>query len=905
MDSGQDKPYLILTKLHRPPLPPDLVTRGDDGQFSDPDNRRPLTLVCAPAGYGKSTLVSQWVEEADLPAAWLSVDENDDDLHTFFDYFVAAIQQIFPEACEEFAGMLESESLPPKEIIAGRLSNDLDAIDERFILVLDDFHRMHDSQVHEVLDRMLEYPPRGMQLVIVARRNPPLSLHPLRGRNLLREVRLHDLMFTWEQTARFLEGAVGKTLKATTTRRIHEETEGWPVALRLAVLAIKHQKDSDALIESFRGGSLRLEEYLLSEILSQQPREIRDCLLRSSILQRFCAPLCDALSDSGGESGKLDTQGALLIQALRDSAMPSVSLDETQEWYRLHHLFQDMLERRLRDELDPRAINGLHGRAANWLNEKGLAGEAIHHYLQADDPQNAARVVARHRQIAVNNEQWPIIATWLAALPRDVVEDDAGLLMLLARLHEKQGRYATCVETMDRAEELLSDPGHGGPERNLYQGWLDQQRSIFAYHFVQPAVAIELAYRALERLPEECESERVYAQLSLAVSYQMTGEVQKGFKVVYDALEREGKTSQTSHSRLLQTLCWLNWLEGDMFSLEQAARSLLDVGRKSGYRETIIHGQYFLGAAEYHLNRLDVAEEFLTPPASDLYGPIFIMHMSASLAMSLVYEARGLPVQARKTVDALVAHMLETGNTSHLDHALAQQAEMALRQGRIAEAIRWADGFETGQMVAGYIFNLPDFIVAKILVYQGNAAQLVRADELLHKLQERFEAEHNVRVTIETLALRAVFESNRGEDDVAAELLTKAVELARPGGIIRTFVDMGPTVSRLLDRVRGDEEILKYVGEIKAAFRDDQPEAGATGPTRRSGYATLETLTSRELEVLGFLARHLTNREIGSELFISPETVKRHTKNIYLKLSVGGRREAVAKANGLGILPTT
>jgi len=903
MSPERNNTYLILTKLYPPVLPPDLVERGNSDQLSDPDRRRPLTLVCAPAGYGKSTIVAQWVEASGLPACWITLDESDGDLGTFLNYLVTAIRQILPGACEELVAMLAADSLPPVEVVAGRLSNDLDNIDERFVLVLDDFHRVPQSQVHQLLDRVLDYPPRGMQLVIATRRNPPLSLHTIRGRHLLREVRIDDLQFTWEQSARFLEDASGKKFTTKTTRRIHEEAEGWPVALRLAVLALKHREDSDALLEGFRGG-LRLEEYLLSEVLEQQRPELRECLYRCSILDRFCGPLCDALCDSGSASKEPGSPGDMVIQALHQTAMPGIALDDANEWYRLHHLFQEMLERRLTDQLSAKEIATLHSRAAAWLEEYGLVEEAIHHYLKARKPVEAGRVVARHRQKAVNSEQWQRIAIWLAALPPDTVQNDAGLLMLLARLYEKQGRYVTSVETMDRVEALLSDPKHGGPEHDLYQAWLDQQRSIFAYHFLQPATAIEFGNRALEHLPEECASERVYAQLSLAVSHQMVGEAQEGFEVVYAALEREGRANPTVHSRLLQALCWMHWMGGDMHSLEQAARSLLDVGRKSGFRETMVHGQYFLGAAQYHLNRLDDAEETLTPPASDPFGPIFIMYMDASMVLSYIHEARGQHAEARETIDAVVAHMLDTGNTSHLAYGQAQQAEIAMRQRRSAEAILWADGFATGQVLPGYHFILPDLVAARILIHQGDAPRLARADELLNQLQEHFESTHNTSFTVGTLASRALFENKRGNEGLAVELLTMALEMAQPGGFIRLFVDIGPAIGRLLNRVRGDEEMLRYIGEIQAAFRAELPAPGPTsvGTPAGSGNVSLETLSKRELEVLGLLAHNLTNREIGGELFISPETVKRHTKNIYQKLSVGSRIAAVAKAQGLGIL---
>ena len=299
------------------------------------------------------------------------------------------------------------------------------------------------------------------------------------------------------------------------------------------------------------------------------------------------------------------------------------------------------------------------------------------------------------------------------------------------------------------------------------------------------------------------------------------------------------------------------------------------------------------------------AEELLTPPASDPYGSVFIMHMSASSALSFIHEARGRHLPARETVDALVAHMLETGNTSHLDFARAQQAAIALAQGRFVEAISWADGFETGQAAAAYNFCYPDMVVARILVEQGDESREGKTDELLSDLIRRFETTHNTRLTIETLALRSLFESKRKNEDLAIEFLSSSIDLAQPGGFTRLFVDMGPKLSRLLNRVQGDEAKLKYIGEIKAAFRSDMLKGGpADSDEGNLGVPdSLETLSQREYEVLGLLAQHLTNKEIGGVLFIAPETVKRHAQNIYQKLSVGSRKDAVAKATGLGILP--
>ena len=310
----------------------------------DEGGQQSLTLVSAPAGYGKSTLVSHWLKTSEGPSAWLSFDETDGDIRTFLSYVVAAVQTVFSEACAETQVQLEALALPPLPVLVGCLGNDLDELEECLVLALDDYHYISEPAVHELVNQLLQHPPGSLQLVLISRHDPPLSLGALRAHGSVTEIRMRDLMFTLAETATFLEQTSGHTVSSPALARLQESTEGWVTGLRLAFLALKHHSDTDAFLLQFGGDARTVQEYLVEEILSQQLPAVRDCLCQTSILNRFCAPLCRAVCmaqcDKGGES----LCGISFIQLLEQGGMLCVNLDERGEWYRYHHLFQELLQ---------------------------------------------------------------------------------------------------------------------------------------------------------------------------------------------------------------------------------------------------------------------------------------------------------------------------------------------------------------------------------------------------------------------------------------------------------------------------------------------------------------------------------------------------------------------------------
>lgn len=910
MATPQQAIPIIRTKLHRPPVAADVVCRKVLHARLDEGRRFPLSLTSAPAGYGKSTVISHWLETCGCASAWLSLDETDSELRAFLRYVVAAVQTVSPAACQDTLAQLQTDDLPPTETLAGLLSNDLDAVKRPFILALDDYHHIRGTSVHELLNCLLEHPARNMHLTIMCRRDPPLSLGTLRAHHMMTEIRMWDLQFTEEETAAFLKHAIGRSVSTSALKHLQDKTEGWPVALRLAVLALQHRSDADEFIRGFGGDSRQLQEFLVAEILAHQSPDVCDCLCRTSILDRFCVSLCHSLCGMKCGSGECTLRDRTADQAFLGAGLFCIPLDDRQEWYRYHHLFQELLQRQLEQRREPTEIATLHERAANWFEEHGLLDEAFQHALKGNGPAEAGRLIARHRIEILNEEQWHRLDPWLRGLPPGTDEDNPELLMLKAWLLQNHGRYAEMFVVLDRVEELMEGIPLDDLTTRHIQGGVDALRSYQRYVEAEGNRSVEHAEQALVRLPPDALSERGFAVVLMSIAHQMVGDLGRARQVVYDALAKDSTpTHSTYHTRLLLALCFVEWMAADLPALKRAATHCLELGREFGLRESTAVGRYFVGIAQYQQDELSAAEASLLPVVTDPIVPNMKYLAQSAFALALVYQARGQPDKARETAEFIGDHMLKVRNTDQMALARAFQAELALRQGRLAEALKWAEQFDPNPFLPMYRFYAPQMTLAKALLAKRSKDGYEQADGVLTRLEEYLARTHNTRFLAEALALKALLRAAQGEKTAALDTLGRAIAFTQPGGAVRLFVDLGPQIAGLLNRLDVDEEGQRYVERILTACDGDRQ--ARTGGTHEQ---TVQTevpagnqplrigLTTRELEILGMLAKRLSNKEIAGQLHISPATVKRHAESIYDKLGVRGRREAAAKAREIGIL---
>ena len=836
------------------------------------------------------------------PSAWISLDEGDDSLVDFLSYFVAGVRTLFQDSCEALVSRLsQPEGVPPPKHLAALLCNDLDLIEQPFTLVLDDYHLLSNAEVHGLIDDLLRHPPRCLHLVLVCRRDPPLALVGLRARNRVSEVRARDLQFTREESARFLSTTLGEMDEKDLTK-LQRSTEGWPVALRLVALALRHGSRRP-LDPKELGSSRDLQEYLVMEILEGQAPEMRDWLCKTSILNRFCAPLCDAVCGAATERSAQELGGREFLQALQKQGLLCVPLDERREWFRYHHLFQESLQLLLKRQYGADLIATLHQHAAGWLEGEGLIEEALRHLKAVGDAPAVSRLIVRQRGWISDEEHWFRLERWLALAPPDLLSSDPEVMLLKAWSADHRERLEEARQLTDAAEALLGpSPGEDfedSREQRL-RGEIAALRTRVLFLHGETAAAQESAQEALRRLPPEYSGERGYTMVMLSGALLREGRSREVLDLLHEALDQDTSQSAAYRGRVLFTLCGTHWLGGDLTALFQDGALLVRHTEEHRLRETLCSARAMLAAALYQRNRLDEAEQLTR---AETTGGRWKFVGSLGLIQAMIDQARGRPDEATQILETLHRRFLESGYAMAAPFLQAYQAELALRQGRSVQALAWARSFRVEDWLQAFDIHCVGTTAAKIFLKQGSAESLAEAERILEFLRTSLESIHYRRFLIDVEALQALVHERRGEETAALAALARAIQLAQPGRFIRVFIDLGPGVFRLLHRLEAEGDTLRYVGEIQAAF---QSEASAVQETHRVRPASaaqplIDPLTPRELEVLACLGGG-SNKDIAAALGISSGTVKRHTKNIYEKLAVHSRREAVEKAAALGIL---
>jgi LuxR family maltose regulon positive regulatory protein len=896
---------IIRTKLFRPTVGDDIVARPRLFRKLEKGSKCRLTLVSAPAGSGKSLLASSWLESCDRPNGWLSLDDEIRDLTSFLRYFLFAVRGIFPEACPNTLALLGAPGSPTPQVLAAELVSELQEIKSPYVLVLDDYGYIHDPDIHEVLNKVVKNAPPTLQMVVLTRRDPPLPLHALRAGGDLVEVRQKDLRFTLTETAAFLEKAVDSPVEESAVKRLNENVEGWAAGLRLVALSLESRDDVDGLLREMKGDTRHIQEYLLAEVLSRQPKAMRTCLLKTSILDRFCASLCSALCHSDcKELCGPECDGQAFMDKLEESNLFCIALDEKHEWLRYHHLFQQLLQRTLRSRYGSGEVEALHDRARDWFEENGMIEEAVRHAMKGSAPAEAGKQVARHRHDLMNGEQWHRLRGLLHLLPRNLVDEDPELIIAEAWTYWNQMRIPEMAAVLDRLEPQLS----GLPKKSIateeVQAEADTLRCV-QHYFILPedrSRPLLHARRALQGNALRQPAAKGFATIMLAYSLQLTGKSRKAFEIIFNELKEKDRQTNTYFTRMLITLCFLYWMEADLGNVMQVSAQVTEIGKELDLPESTGVGHYFQGLGHYILNEQEEAVRHLRKIASAIDNASIFNFVHGSFALSLSLHAQGRPDRAREAVDTVADFALKTGNKPVLQLAHACRAELALRDGKISEATLWAGDYEPEPFGAAHRFYIPQLTLARILVAGDGAGSRHGAFDFLSRLHDYYESTHNRYCLLNVLALQARLHLAHGDEETALEAMERAVVMAEPGRHIRIFLDLGPATVDILQQLAQRGVAPEYIDRLLSAFRLAEPGPRSTTVKASNKPSLPVGLTKRELAILALLADRLSNNEISDRLFISPETVKRHVSNLYLKFDVHGRREAVKKAYSLGIL---
>lgn len=885
---------LLQTKFYPPPITADLVWRPRLLERLDRTREQALTLISAPAGYGKTVLVSQWLAAREEPSAWLSLDEHDNELRVFLSYLLAAVAQTCPALELETLKLLANPNLPPVSVVARTLANDLERIQEPFTLVLDDMHCATQPEIYDLWEILLQHPPRHLHLVLISRHDPALNLANLRARSQVTEIRSRDLGFTPAETVQLMQEMLNRALDPEAAAAWTEATEGWVTALRLAALSLRHRGRENDLSVHVQGDSRYLRDYLFAEVLSHLPASYQNCLVKLAFLDRFCGPLCEAVCQTSETPEAQRLTGAAIIAWLESENLFLIPLDDQHRWFRFHHLFQELLWEMLQKQASADELAALQRRASQWFTENRLLDEALHYALAAGDTRGAVALVAQHRYSLINAEHWNRLTNWIRLFPDDVIGNEPILAITKAHLPSSYGTEQERI--LSRLPQLVADLPEEAPTVQAVKGEMAYFGSLLAVYSGPPAVAIEQGQEALRLLPQPAERFRSSVFGIQAIGYQMSGDYQRGVNLLNKTLDDPG-WSTIARVKLLVSQSNLFFFEGDLNAVQLWASETLKMASKIELWHTLGEAYYYWGISLYLRNELDLAEPHLKVLVDQrvLFAPI---HLSQGVcALTRIYRARRQPDKARQVFDLAFSHLEEIKNEFALDVLRAFQVELALDEGDLTIARRLSRSVDFDMdRVIWYHYTI-QLVPIKRWLAEGTAGSLEQAATTLEKLSKQLLELNRKTQHIDVLALQALVHEARGDQQRAGESLIAALRLGEPGGFIRSFVDLGAPMENLLLRLKEqetDREYVEYIEQILGAFPQDQlTEAGASQ----------EILTDREYEVLSLLAKRLTNREIAEQLVISMPTVKSHTLNIYSKLGVNKRKQAVEKAVELGILP--
>lgn len=880
----------LRAKLHRPILPDDHILRPRlFAQLEKTEHQR-MAIITAPAGYGKTTLVSAWVEQLTCPNAWLSLDETDNDLAVFFGYFLASIQSVFPDFGEQLQTYSQISSLPPLSALIHSLINEIDEIRQDFVLVLDDFYLITNPDVHKLLEGLFQYPLPHFNLVLTSRYDVPSYLSNLRAKGKMVEIRARDLRFSDSEVANFTERLLPNRLDENTIRVLAEKTEGWAVGLRLAIIAIRRWGVSDYQPAILQVENQYVVDYLVNEVLARCPTAVIDFLLHSSILDRFCAPLCAALMNT-------DSLDPAILPELEQEGLFIESLDNHKEWFRYHKLFRDLLRQRLDQKYSSDEVAVMHLRASNWFAANGFVEDAIDHALLGDDMVAAADILSAHGSTLVNNERWLLLERLLNKFPPSFINDTPQLYLLLAWLTLSRAKFAQ-LEKFQQDLEIYVDADFLTPEERRFLSCSLHTFSAINFSWASEyEKVIYHAQQALSNTRPEWGVFHVYLWIHLGTAAHQKYGDDAGLKILKedDHLKRES----LNLARKKLAISFVDWLSGDLLKLTHTAQKGIELvaGFKLHSTKSMLH--YLAGAAFYARNDFKMATHHFGMVLDLKHGFQLHAFVFSAIGQALVYEAQNKHDEACQMVETAVNFCLDMEISGFLFFARAFEAELARRQGRLDTATLWAEQTDvTGlSQLMPYLYQ-PQLTPAAIWLTEGTSASLQKAEAELIRLNKIVTKAHNIPCQIQVLSLQALLYKRQRKAQLVEDTLVRAVQLAQPGGFIRVFVDLGSEMETLLKHLYVQGFASAYLQKVLEAF----PKTPKSVSNAIQSQVLVESLTEREMEILSLLAQRLSNKEIANLLIISPETVKRHTSNIYQKLGVKNRRQAVASGYTLGLL---
>lgn len=891
---------LLNTKLMVPPTRSSHVQREELLQNLNRLHEYKLGLIVASAGYGKTALISEWIAQSQSKVAWFSIDAGDNDPVRFWDYFIAAIQTVFPEIGGYTLTLLHEPQPLPIETILSTLINDLSALPDLVTVVLDDYHVIDSPSIHDGLAFLVDHMPSQLRLLMTTRTDPPLPLARMRVRGQLLELRSTDLRFSPQQMRVFFTDIMGLNLTVEQIAALDSRVEGWVAGLQLAGLALQGKRDTAEFIASFSGDHRYVLDYLGDEILDRQPEALQLFLLQTSILERLNADLCDTVTD------RVDSQE--ILEFLERNHFFVVALDDKRQWYRYHRLFADFLHHRLRLN-DPNRVSELHQRASQWYERNGLLAEAISHALASHDYERAAELVQSIAELLIwRRAEHNTLLGWLAALPDSIMRSYPRLYLYHAWALHLTNRMTEAEQRIQDAENAINAGGHS-PD-SLTTGMLAAVHSTLTGLHQQFPETLRLARKALDVLPEEAVSWRCMAAINLGVTCAYIGEVQEAVDVLSYSMDLSQEIG--SSFAMLSAFWHLASLQTAQLTLSAAERTcqqLEYIAHMPGLQRFPTSGYIalLLGEISMERNDLDAAERYLLESAEQINPESFpVALLRAYVALSRVKTLQGDPEEAGhywQLAEQLERMSRLQGRATLLS---CSRARRWLEQGNLDAVENWVAENQL-KLDDEFSYHREGYYLILARLYIARKVDVEKAVTLLTRMVERAQASQRTGSLIRALIVQSIAFHVSNDSQNAVKSLARALVLAEPEQPLRVFADEGPTITLLLQKVlemqrRGQLAVsisTEYAARILTVMGKS---ASSPATKRRTGGHIADALSSRELEVLRLLADGLESNEIAERLFIAVDTARTHIKNIYSKLDVHSRWEAIKHAEAHSLL---
>ncbi len=889
---------ILTTKLYIPPLRPHYVSRVNlvkkmtDGYKSGIR----VTLISAPAGYGKTTLISEWAALCNQPIAWLSLDESDSSPSVFLAYLINALQGIKKGVGEAILTALQSAQPPSMDELVISLLNEISDFPQQFILVLDDYHMVDSVDVDKELAFFVDHLPNQMHLVIASREDPPLALSRLRTRGQLTELRAVDMRFSETEASDFLNRVMGLKLGADEISKLESQTEGWAAGLQLAALCLQGRKETTPFIQSFADSQRFILDYLLEEVLHQQPEALQIFLLRTSILHRLCGSLCDAVLQEVASTGQQTLEG------LEHANLFIIPLDPERGWYRYHNLFRDLLQKRLGQTLTADEIKSVHLSASRWYQENGDLGEAFHHAMAAGDLDRAAGLAESGYREMDDKFQSTLWLGWVKKIPQHMLIMHPLLCTFMGMAFSDLGELETSETYLQSADHYIEQYGVRDPYQDL-PSKIALARAINAQLSGDLHATLKFAELTLQLTPEDDLLQCAQANIILGFTHWYDGDLEPALAAMKSWMESMEKIGNTvfmvaSAFALADMLMALGRLREAKACLERSLETASTEG-----------DEVIKTTAHHHLGLAMIALEQDDRVTFDRH--ILRARELGEKTTLVDWAYRWMIAQALiKEIEAdydLALSFLEDAKNAYVKNPIpdmrpieALKARIFLKQGRLDKAKRWvqAQGLSVTDELR-YLGEFDHLLLARVCIAEQAPSGVA---EMLDKMLHAAENQKRTGSMLEILVVQTLFHLTQGDSNQAELSLERALFLAEPEGYVQLFLNEGVHLRPVIEKLAQDPgHLLKnYIQKLLSAVMvDDRTSSHLSRPGKPG---LIEALTDRELEVLRLVSLGLSNEEISKKLFISLSTVKGHNLRIFNKLQVQNRTEAVACARDLGLL---